>query len=317
MDILGIGYLMFEALNPAEWRAFGTDILGMGQWTPSQDNDGTVYLTMDDRRYRIAIQCGSEDRLATIGWEIKNRTGFEDALRKLERLGVAYTLGDPALCQKRGVFQLARFSDPVGYQHEIFFAQKWGYRSFVPSRPGVAFDCGDDGDQGIGHVVLAAPSYDEELENFLKAVLGFSWYGYGGGPNVGFWNAKLSKRSHVIAYVKVPGMIGIQHLGIFARSLDDVGMAYDAVLSNDIPLQQTLGRHVQDPIISFYVQTPTGCALEYCWEFERFAKLGFETIPERISLWGHKRVGPIVGPSVRPVKTNVLEQERETVNASK
>lgn len=303
MDIIGIGYLGFEARDPTEWRMFGSDILGTTEWSPDEDAKGAVYLRMDDRRYRLAILPGTDDRLAFIGWELKGRAEFEAALATLRGAGVDVEIGDADLCRERAVTAVARFKDPVGYQHEIFFAQKWGFRSFTPPSPRTGFDCGDDGDQGLGHVVLAAPDYNAELETFLRDVMGFRWYGYGGGPGVGFWGAKLNKRSHVIAYIKVPGMIGIQHMGVYVRSIDDVGIAYDAVLSKDAPLQQTLGRHTQDPVISFYAVTPTGCAIEYIWELERFGQLGFETSPEQISLWGHKKVGSMMGTALRPVAT--------------
>jgi 2,3-dihydroxybiphenyl 1,2-dioxygenase len=303
MDIIGIGYLGFEAPDPAAWREFGNDILGTTEWTSPEAVDDTVYLRMDDRRYRMAIHPGGDHRLAYIGWELKGRTGFEAAVATLEAAGVPVEMGDAELCRVRAVTAVARFKDPVGYQHEIFFAQKWGFRSFSPPSPRTGFDCGDDGDQGLGHVVLAAPDYNEELETFLREVMGFRWYGYGGGPGVGFWGASLNKRSHVIAYIKVPGMIGIQHMGVYVRTIDDVGIAYDAALKKDAPLQQTLGRHTQDPVISFYAVAPAGCAVEYIWELDRFGQLGFETSPERVSLWGHKLVGTIMGTALRPVAT--------------
>jgi 2,3-dihydroxybiphenyl 1,2-dioxygenase len=299
MDIIGIGYLGFEAPDPAAWREFGNDILGTTEWTSAEAVDDTVYLRMDDRRYRMAIHPGPDHRLAYIGWELKGRTGFDAAMATLKTAGIPVEMGDAELCRARAVTAVARFEDPVGYQHEIFFAQKWGFRSFSPPSPRTGFDCGDDGDQGLGHVVLAAPDYNEALEAFLREVMGFRWYGYGGGTSMGFFSTKLNKRSHCIAYGAAPGRMGLQHIGVYVRTLNDVGIAYDLVKSAQVPLQQTMGRHTQDPVVSFYCFTPLGCALEYIWEETRFGVLPFEANPEKISVWGHHRVGPILGDSVK------------------
>ena len=44
-----------------------------------------------------------------------------------------------------------------------------------------------------------------------------------------------------------------------ANSLDDVGKAYDIVQSReDIPITMSLGRHMMDSLVSFYLRTPTG-----------------------------------------------------------
>jgi 2,3-dihydroxybiphenyl 1,2-dioxygenase len=299
MDILGIGYLGLETPNPGAWRAFGGDILGFAVAQNPEGDPDSVYLRMDDRRHRLAVHPGKVDRLAYIGWEAKDRIAYEEALEKFAAAGVETIPGDAELCALRGVRAVSRFVDPVGYQHEIFFGQKWSPGSFASPRPHGGFDCGDDGDQGLGHVVLIAPDYTPELERFLTKVMGFRWYGYGGGTSMGFFSTKLNKRSHCIAYGAAPGRMGLQHIGVYVRTLNDVGIAYDLVKSAQVPLQQTMGRHTQDPVVSFYCFTPLGCALEYIWEETRFGVLPFEANPEKISVWGHHRVGPILGDSVK------------------
>ena len=72
------------------------------------------------------------------------------------------------------------------------------------------------------------------------------------------------------------------------NSFDDVGDAYDKALTMPGRVALTLGRHANDRMVSFYVNTPSGFLLEYgwggrlvdddTWEVE-------ETPP--CSLWGH------------------------------
>ena len=55
---------------------------------------------------------------------------------------------------------------------------------------------------------------------------------------------------------------GIHHLEIENGSLDDVGRALDRAHANDVPVSISLGRHMNDKAISFYVRNPSGFHLE-------------------------------------------------------
>jgi extradiol dioxygenase len=46
-------------------------------------------------------------------------------------------------------------------------------------------------------------------------------------------------------------------------NIDDVGLAYDLILKHQIPIASTLGRHSNDEMISFYIESPSGFLLEY------------------------------------------------------
>jgi hypothetical protein len=68
------------------------------------------------------------------------------------------------------------------------------------------------------------------------------------------------------------------HMGIH-----DVGIAYDRYQERDLPIMMTMGRHTQDPVVSFY---------EYLWNgyVENDREL-HERNPEHLSVWGHKSGG--------------------------
>jgi 2,3-dihydroxybiphenyl 1,2-dioxygenase len=298
MDILGIGYLGFESPEAKAWLEYGTEVLGLGL-ADARDGDGeTVYLRMDDRRWRIAMHPGASDRLAYIGWEVTDRTAFRAAIAKLDAAGVEVTHGDDALRENRGVRDVVRFKDPVGYQHELFYGQEFHPNSFMPGRPHHGFVAEEN---GVGHVVLIIPEYPDALDTFLTDVMGFRWFGTGmGGGKFGFYRAKLNAESHNIAYGEFPGYFGIHHIGMVVQAVDDVGISYDLVQEREIPLQMTLGRHTQDPVISFYHFTPSNFVIEYLWEGDKeFQK--YEVRPSQLSVWGHKAVGPPIPSTVAPV----------------
>jgi 2,3-dihydroxybiphenyl 1,2-dioxygenase len=300
MDILGIGYLGFESPNSKAWLEYGPEVLGFG--LDESHDDDSVYLRMDDRRYRIAMSPGERDRLAYIGWELKSRTSWLDAIAKLEAAGVDVTIGDTDLERERGAHAVARFTDMVGYNHELIYGQQFMTNSFVPGRPHHGFVAEA---LGLGHVVLIAPEVPEEYNMFMQDVMGFRWMGHGAirVPG-GFWRAKLNPRSHCIAVLQGPPKhFGIHHVGIETKEIDDVGIAWDMVQERNIPIQMTLGRHTQDPVISFYSFTPSGFIVEYLtqgalWSEEEF----FEVNPQRLSVWGHKQVGPPLPETVAPIE---------------
>ncbi len=301
MDILGIGYLGFESAKIDEWRDYGPNVLGFGiAASPASDPD-SLFFRMDDRRYRMAFHPGEIDRLAYVGWEAKGRLEYLAAIERLKQADVAVEHGDAALAERRGVRELIRFKDPVGFQHELFYAQKWMPGSFVPGRPHGGFETSD---RGLGHLVVITPEYHDALEHFLTRVLGFRWYGAGAGKGrTGFFRSKLNdKTSHDIAYGHGPGMRGIQHIGLYVKKIEDVGITYDLVKKREIPMMMTLGQHTQDPHLSFYHFTPSGFAIETIFEVAPWHPELHEINPEKLSVWGHELVGPILGPSVRKVE---------------
>jgi 2,3-dihydroxybiphenyl 1,2-dioxygenase len=265
--------------------------------SPEGDPD-SIYFKLDDRRHRLAFHPGKTDRLSYIGWEAKGKLEFHAAVARFREHGVKVTVGDAQLCAQRGVKELVRFRDPVGYQHELFYAQKWTPGSFVPGRRHGGFVCGN---RGFGHIVVITPEYPPELERFLTQVMGMRWYGAGAGKGrTGFYRSRRNEStSHDIAYGHGPGKAGVQHIGLFVKSLRDVGETYDIVRQRKLPMMMTMGQHSQDPHVSFYHYTPGGFAIETIVELEPWHDDGFELNPEKLSVWGHELVGPILGPSVR------------------
>ncbi|MCU1454111.1 MAG: 2,3-dihydroxybiphenyl 1,2-dioxygenase [Acidimicrobiales bacterium] len=296
MDICSLGYLGFDTVDTKAWADYAPAVLGFGL-APASDAE-TVYLRMDDRRYRIALHAGERDRIAYMGWELQNRPAFEAAVDELERGGVAVDAGDDDLAERRGVHALATFRDPVGYRHEIFYGQESLPHSFVPGR---AFGGFVAGNLGLGHVVLAVPEVTDELKRFATDVMGLVWTGQGSRKSSAFYRPSGNLRSHAIAYANIPGHFGIHHMGISVQELDDVGIAYDLAEERGLQIQTTIGRHTQDAVISFYHYSPSGLMLEYITGDEYVTATTPESKPERLSLWGHKVLVEGLPSTVRPI----------------
>jgi hypothetical protein len=57
----------------------------------------------------------------------------------------------------------------------------------------------------------------------------------------------------------------IHHLMLEVSELDMVGLAYDRVRSAGCKITASLGRHSNDRIVSFYVESPSGVEVEIGW----------------------------------------------------
>jgi extradiol dioxygenase len=303
VKINALGYLGFESPDAKEWETFGPEIFGLGLNDPGPD--GTVYLRMDDRHHRIAIHPGTENRLAYIGWELRDRNAFRDAVTELDAKGYPYELGTPEQCTERTVQKIIRLQDPHGFVHELFYAATFTAGSFIPGKPHHGFVAGAD---GVGHVVMVVPSWNDDMDNFVNDILGMELFaGYlaptPDGGQFGPQFFRCNPRSHALGYVTIPGLKGVQHIAIEGKSLDDVGKAYDLVQERDMQITMTLGRHMMDTLVSFYMRSPTGFDIEFgaggvVLDDETF----IQETPSSPEVWGHKFVAPGWAPTVKPVE---------------
>jgi len=84
----------------------------------------------------------------------------------------------------------------------------------------------------------------------------------------------------------------MHHVMVEVRELDDVGRAYDLCLQRGL-VARSLGRHINDHMVSFYLKTPSGFFLEYGWG-GRVIEGPSEVVTYRMgSLWGHHALDPM------------------------
>jgi extradiol dioxygenase len=294
VEIYGIAYVGYESPNHRSMEQYGPEVYGFGL-NESRD-DGSVYLTMDDHDYRIAVHPGPVARQVYVGLSLKDKWEFENAVETLRSAGIAVKVGDEDLEAQRGCYGVAQFNDPAGWPMELCYGRKIATGSFVPGRPISGFQTKR---YGLGHTVLAASDL-AEINNYCKNVMGYRWYIHGLRKNgASFWRFKNNDLSHNIAYAIIPGFayeknMMVPHIGIYCNTLDDVGIACDIVQEQHPDrMEMTLGRHMQDPVISFYAKTPAGFTIECIWgeELDIRDDTYVESQSSRLSIWGHKQVG--------------------------
>lgn len=292
MAIRSLGYLRIEATDMAAWRDYGLKVLGMVEGNGRVPD--ALYLRMDDFPARLVIVPGEHDRLSASGWETANAAALQDIRDRLDAAGVPYKEGTAEELADRRVDELISFEDPSGNTQEVFHGVALEHRRVV-SPYGHTFVTGE---QGLGHVVLSCTD-DEASLRFYRDVLGFrlrdsmrlppEMLGRPAGSAPAWLRFfGCNPRHHSLAFLPMPTPSGIVHLMIEVESSDDVGLCLDRALRKKVPMSATLGRHVNDLMLSFYMKTPGGFDVEFGCEGRQVSDESWIARESTaVSLWGH------------------------------
>lgn len=288
MKIAALAYSVIASTQPQDWVRFAEEVAGFSV----HEVPGGIALRMDERAGRLFIEQASADRYFASGWELRTKEQFDAGLAELTAKGVSFTRATPAELALRHVVDMAWFLDPSGNRHEIFYGYVSTFERFVSPCAVPSFVTGD---LGYGHMVLPAPQI-EETRAFLMDVLGFGVSDFmihrpmgpdGPAMRIDFMHCD-NGRHHSLALFEGEVPSGCVHLMVEVETLDEVGRAYDRMLASGGRLMATLGKHTNDHMTSFYVQTPGGFALEYGFggqtlDWDRHTVFEFT----EVSLWGH------------------------------
>ncbi|WP_020418776.1 iron-dependent extradiol dioxygenase HsaC [Amycolatopsis sp. ATCC 39116] len=292
MGIRSLAYLRIEATDMAAWREYGLKVLGMVEGKGSHPD--ALYLRMDDFPARLVIVPGESDRLAVAGWEAANAAELDEVRARLDANGVPYKEGSAEVLAERRVTELISFDDPSGNTLEVFHGVALEHRRVV-SPYGHRFVAGE---QGLGHVVLSTHDDDAALR-FYRDVLGFRLRDSmrlppqmvgrpADGPPAWLRFFGCNPRHHSLAFLPMPTPSGIVHLMVEVENTDDVGLALDRAKRRNVPMSATLGRHVNDLMLSFYMKTPGGFDVEFGCEGRQVDDESWIARESTaVSLWGH------------------------------
>lgn len=292
MGIRSLAYMRIEATDMAAWREYGLKVLGMPEGKGTDPN--SLYLRMDDFPARLVIVPGERDRLMVSGWETGNAAELQEIRDNLSAAGVAFKEGTADQLQDRRVHELIVFEDTSGNTLEVFHGAALEHRRVV-SPYGHKFVTGE---QGLGHVVLTTDD-DQASLRFYRDVLGFKLRDsmrlppqMVGRPADGepAWLRFLgcNPRHHSLAFLPMPNPTGIVHLMVEVEESDDVGLCMDRALRKKVKMSASLGRHVNDLMLSFYMKTPGGFDIEFgCEGREVEDESWVARESTAVSLWGH------------------------------
>ena len=286
-----LGYLGVGVSDAKAWLEIATSIFGM-QVIPGDDK-ATSYLRMDAFHHRLQLHSNGGDDLEFAGWEVPDAKTLDSVAGQLEDGGVKVTAGSRDEADRRRVIGLIKCVDPAGIPTEIFFGRPVNPVPFYPSRSTSGFKTEGE---GLGHILVQVPDLDASVR-FYRDLLGFRISDFtdvrtpGGTLRLAFLHCNA--RHHSIAFIQAPGAPKrLNHIMFEGNSLADVGTGRDLCLARGVPIAIDLGCHMNDRMVSFYMGSPSGFALEYGWGARTIddATWQVEHYSSVDSIWGHPQL---------------------------
>lgn len=296
MSVVSVGYLRFGIQDPSSWIEFGTNILGL-MAAPREDDQGALFLRMDDHPFRFMIEPNEKEGLTATGLEYRNESEWQAACELLTESGFAVEAGSAVEAARRCVTGFVSTVDPSGNTLELYHGRALDYTPFNSPVGINSFVTGSEftGDMGFGHVVIPAPNTEVTIDYYTDII------GLGisddltppmpeGAPHtrIIFMHAD-NPRQHSLALYNNPHPAGVVHIMVEVETMDEVGLAMDRAKAAEVPIIASLGRHVNDNMCSFYVMAPAGIAVEFGYDgllvdWDNYT----QTTSTTGDLWGHE-----------------------------
>jgi 3,4-dihydroxy-9,10-secoandrosta-1,3,5(10)-triene-9,17-dione 4,5-dioxygenase len=310
MAVRSLGYVGFGAPDPAVWLDYATNILGLmpARACAGEDwgipaipdsgpksagsgtaEDGSIYLKMDDWQWRIAIHPDEENRgIRYLGLEVGDQIDLEAQVAALDAAGYEARMGTREEAEARSVTGIAFTTDPCGNAIELFHGPVVDRKFASPL--GMEFLAGP---LGLGHVNLLTARFLEEAQDFYVRTLGFKLSDYilFGGDNVANFYG-CNPRHHSVGLLKVGNAIGVHHLMLEVTEVDMVLQCLERVNDAGIAITSTLGRHVNDNMLSFYMRSPFGFEVEIGFDGRLVDENWSPNQFVEGDIWGHRGLDP-------------------------
>ncbi|MEO6092143.1 MAG: VOC family protein [Novosphingobium sp.] len=294
MSVKALAYVVIETDDPDNWDRFLTEFAGAMRAPDAAD--GALQYRIDQRPFRFRIERSRREFFLAAGYQLADAAALDDLATAVEAAGRPVRWAEAKEAEIRGAVRLFRTSDPAGNGLEFFHGDAVADTPFVSPIGVSGFVTGE---MGMGHAVFSAPNFDETV-SFYRDVVGFHetdmprFYFQGGGdadPGMGFAFLHADNgRHHSVAMSEGPvPPWGAVHIMLELTSLVEVGKAYDRMKALGYAESASLGQHVNDETVGFYVRTPGGFDMEVGCDSLVIDPASWETTRHTaISAWGHE-----------------------------
>lgn len=292
MAIKELGFVVVETQQPENWRSFLENVVGA---MPVESSvDGVFHYRVDERPFRFRIIEGATDRLVAAAYEIDTREELDALAERIASAGQSVVWGSDADASSREVEAFFAASDPAGNGLEFYVGHAVADKAFVSPQGVSGFVTGK---LGMGHAVFAAPDFPAS-HDFYKQVVGFhdtdlpefkfSPDPADPGMRFAFMHAD-NGRHHAVALGEMPQVPPhCVHIMLEMETISDVGKCHDRMRAAGVPESASIGRHLNDQTLGFYMRTPSGFDLEIgCDSLVIDPTTWKATAHEAPSEWGH------------------------------
>jgi len=295
MSVSQLGYLGIGVKDVAVWKDFATTVLGLEALEDPRIED-TLYLRMDELHHRFLVHSDPSDDVLYVGWQAAGPNEFEAIKANFLADGLEFAEATQSELDVRKVQEMIHFT-VGGLRNEIFYGPRVLFEKPFASPARVSgFRTGN---LGMGHVVLGVDE-PSELRRIFIDLCGFRVSDT--APGIGGMFLHCNPREHTAALMPFRrprneferragfGFRRLSHVMIEVNSVDDLGFAFDRVKAASVPLRTTLGKHTNDHMISFYMWSPSGFAVEYGWNGRLIDEITWQVNSyDATSMWGHER----------------------------
>jgi 2,3-dihydroxybiphenyl 1,2-dioxygenase len=264
VQVTELGYMGLGVKDLDAWKHFATQIAGMELCDEGEPD--RCYLRMDYWHHRLVLHRDGSDDLAYLGFRVAGGEEFHEMQRQLSEAGIKFRAGSSEEADERRVLEIIKLTDPDGNPVEIFHGPE--VQASKPFHPGRRMHGRfKTGNGGMGHCIIREKD-TEAAYRFYHAL------GMRGGVEYKIRFGKrvvapvfmhCNERDHTVAFGLASPERRINHLMIEVDNLDDVGMTYDLVRREKIPVHIVPGKHSNDHMYSFYFRNPSGWMWEYGW----------------------------------------------------
>ena len=249
---------------------------------------------MDEKSFRYHISTGESKRYLAAGFNLKDKEAFEQAKNELTDANISFESFAADVITSRCVADGISLKDPAGNALELSYGSLDSSEPFLSPQDIKGFVTKG---LGFGHVVFAAPEL-EVAHRFYLDVLGFGdsdYMNFPMGPAPDAPEVKLNfmhcdnPRHHTVALYESPiPPSGLIHTMVEVNNIDEVGHGLDRAMQNNVHISSSLGRHSNDMMVSFYMQTPSGFDLEFGYDGWQVDWTTFTKQESKMpSFWGH------------------------------
>lgn len=262
-SVRNLAYVEVETTDLLKWYEFGVKLCG---FQVGEQTDDRLTLRMDNKAYRWLVRKGDQDRLTALGWEVASIEELTELTKSVRNAGYDVEECERSEARAHRVTQMVRFADPDGIcDLHLIVGQDEALEPFA-SPHGTRFITGDG---GMGHAFQLVKNW-EAYRHLYCDILGFrlsDWIDMPTppeAPEIELTFLHCNPRHHSFAFGTVPGVEKVGHIMVEATDLDAVGRAYDKVVQEGAAnLRLSFGKHSNDEMLSFYMDSPSGFEVEF------------------------------------------------------